>query len=292
MPHLENEVPLPRPEFAPFFTLINDTSAGSAGGKGGERGEGEGIHPRRIHYIFSDDDASDLLTNSLIHSLNPVVSTSASRDLSSSNNIPHSSTSSSSSATFKKDPARASKARKEKAKPDLRKEGGKGAREERVIIVDIDENGTGVKSASCLSKEWQVLSASLSSAPTFDASSPPSTSNPEPERERGLMLRIEGVGVDSLHFGFDGEDGDGLGVGGSRDEREGELGEEEMAGLLEGFDKKMGVLRRIIEARASKEDLGGGENEGESAVPGVVGDDAGGVGDRERDAEEKEVGEG
>lgn len=225
-----------RPPFSPFFTLINDL--------GGEEGKGEGretVHPRKIHYIFSDDDTSDLLTNSLIHSLNPLPPSStsspgASRELSSSQKE----SSSSSSATFR-NPLKG-KEKKEKTKTE-RKE-----REERVIIVDINETGDGVKAVSSLSKDWQVLSASISSAPTFDSSSR-SSQDPQNQntQERGLMLRIEGVGVSALATEAEEEKRDSA-----------VLGEEEMSQLLEGFDRKMGVLRRIVSARASREELEGG----------------------------------
>jgi hypothetical protein len=224
---------------------------------GGEEGKGEGretVHPRKIHYIFSDDDTSDLLTNSLIHSLHPVPPSStsspgASRELSSSQRE----SSSSSSATFR-NPLKG-KEKKDKTKTE-RKE-----REERVIIVDINENGDGVKSVSSLSKDWQVLSASISSAPTFDSS--PQDQDPQNQnmQERGLMLRIEGVGVSALSTDLPQEEE-------KRDSAV--LGEEEMSQLLEGFDRKMGVLRRIISARASREELEGG---GDGAVDdgGVLG---------------------
>jgi hypothetical protein len=210
---------------------------------GGEEGKGEGretVHPRKIHYIFSDDDTSDLLTNSLIHSLNPLSPSStsspgASRELSSSQKE----SSSSSSATFR-NPLKG-KEKKEKAKIE------KKEREERVIIVDINETGDGVKSASSLSKDWQVLSASVSSAPTFDSSPQDQDSQNQNVQERGLMLRIEGVGVSALATEAEEEKRDSV-----------VLGEEEMSQLLEGFDRKMGVLRRIISARASREELEGG----------------------------------
>jgi hypothetical protein len=230
-----------RPPFSPFFTLINDSSVGGDGGEG----KGETIHPRKIHYIFSDDDISDLLTSSLIHSLHPTTSTSsspaASRELSSSQRE----SSSSSSATFR-NPSKT----KDKTREKMPKE--KKEKEERVIIIDINETGTGVKSVSSLSPAWQVLNASISNAPTFDASS---EQDPQSQnlQERGLMLRIEGVSASSLIT-----DSAEFASKESRDGKEGGsavLGEEEMSQLLEGFDRKMGVLRRIISARASKEDL-------------------------------------
>ncbi|KAE9366540.1 hypothetical protein N431DRAFT_429395 [Stipitochalara longipes BDJ] len=246
---LETQPEVQRPPFSPFFTLIND----GAGDK-----EGNTIHPRKIHYIFSDDDTSDLLTSSLITSLHPAFNSSssspaASRELSSSQRE----SSSSSSATFKKE------RREKKEKPKERKE-----REERVVIVDVDEAGTGVKSVSSLSSTWQVINASISNAPTFDSKSSSDDLQSQNLQERGLMLRIEGVGVQALvsEEGALGERKEGRGEGSVS----GIVGEEEMSTLLEGFDRKMGVLRRIISSRGSREELGGdGVEEGEEPVVGT-----------------------
>lgn len=145
---------------------------------------------------------------------------------------------------------------------------GKGKkREERVIIIDVNETGDGILSANSLSANWQILSSSLSSAPTFDGQ----VGEEDAEGgDRGLMLRVEGVGIDVGDDG-DGNGGEkeGLGIekraGGS-----GMIGEEEMQGLLDGFDRKMGVLRKIV-------------GEGWGGI-GAVGIEAGGE-------EEKETGE-
>lgn len=104
-----------------------------------------------------------------------------------------------------------------------------------MLIVDVNEAGDGVVSASSLSANWQVLSASLSNAPTWDGADPSSGDVDEDgNTDRGLMLRIEGVGIEAGE-----EEGLGLGEG---------MGEEEMQRLLEGFDRKMGVLRKIVAA--------------------------------------------
>ena len=171
----------------------------------------------------------------------------------------------------------------------------KKEREERVVIVDVDETGTGVKSVSSLSSTWQVLNASISNAPTFDSSS---EQDPQSQnlQERGLMLRIEGISASSLateSTEFAGKE--------VRDGKEGGsavLGEEEMSQLLEGFDLKMGVLRRIISARASKEDLevGGDGGLDEEELGNEAGAAAEGLGEGRRESEEvddgKEVGSG
>lgn len=131
-------------------------------------------------------------------------------------------TSSSSSATFRKE--------------DRKKGREKKNREERVIIVDINLALDGVTRVSSLSKEWQVLNASIEHAPTFDPS------GEEGAGDKGLMLKIEGVGVES--FKSDAEEGKGLGIRGSGSGSG--MGEEEMQALLEGFDRKMAVLRKVV----------------------------------------------
>lgn len=52
------------------------------------------------------------------------------------------------------------------------------------------------------------------------------------------MLRIEGVGIEI-------SEEEGLGIGDKKG-GSGVLGEEEMQSLFEGFDRKMGVLRKIV----------------------------------------------
>jgi hypothetical protein len=117
---------------------------------------------------------------------------------------------------------------------------GKQDREERVLIIDVNDSGDGITSASSLSSNWQILSASLTSAPTWDGADPSSDNNDqEGNRDRGLMLRVEGVGVEKE------EETEGLGIAAGKSTV---LGEEEMQSLLEGFDRKMGVLMKIVAA--------------------------------------------
>ena len=184
-------------------------------------------------------------------------SPSASRDMGSpAQGVRESETSSSSSTNFKKG-------------GESRKDKGKGIapmkREERTIIVDINETGNGIVNTSSLSSNWQILNAEILNAPTMNNDN---TGDADSEaEERALMLRIDGVGIDG--FGFKGGLGDsgekkGKGVGESS-----VLGEEEMQTLLEGFDQKMELLRKIVasgetwaKARKDKNVAGGDEDEG------------------------------
>jgi hypothetical protein len=163
------------------------------------------------------------------------------------------------------------KSRREREREDNRGVG----REERVIIVDINETGDGVVGVNSLSKDWQVLVASIENALTWDGGAENNAG--DEEGGRGLMLRIEGVGVDVL----DGE----VGLGGGK-RKEGErglgesgvgsgIGEEEMHALLDGFDKKMSVLRRIMGSRESLRSVAGigesnqkGQGQGEGGAEG------------------------
>lgn len=99
-------------------------------------------------------------------------------------------------------------------------------------MVDVNESGDGIVNAASLSASWQVLNAAVSNAPTWDGA------EQAPEEERGLMLRIEGVGSTGTL------EEEGLGIAG----KSALLGEEEIQALMEGFDRKMAVLRKIVSA--------------------------------------------
>lgn len=117
--------------------------------------------------------------------------------------------------------------------------------------MDVNSCLDKVEKITSLSKDWQVLSAHIERAPSFD----PSTGGDEGggEADRGLMLKIEGVGVKSLQV----RDGEKEKEGGLRGSASGSgsglrgsgmvgMGEEEMHSLMEAFDRKMGVLRRVV----------------------------------------------
>ena len=160
-------------------------------------------------------------------------SPAASRDLEpSEGNVRESGTSSSSSATFRKGREKGQKGVKIKAPK----------REERVVIVDVNDSGNGIVSTSSLSSSWQVINAEIANAPTLNNNSGGETG--AEEHERGLMLKIKGVeiGEKREEMGDSWEKQKSKGVGESSF-----MGEEEMQALLEGFDRKMGVLRKIVE---------------------------------------------
>lgn len=272
--------------------------------KDGETGT---YHPRQIHYLFSDDDTSEVLNGALLRSLEAQSQSHSlqdqEREFGGSGEVEKiagksgedntSTTTSSSSST-----------NKEKDKLPRREKGEErekeGKREERILIVDITDSGDGIKSISSLSKDWQVLGASIENAPTWDGA------EGEDAVAGGLMLKIEGGAVQGTNTNFSssassindggkrkGKEREGLGVGGLSDSGEigrgvgsgagmsggGGIGEEEMHTLLEGFDKKMAVLRRVVgqhqnlhegslnqnQARHRREGSGG-SGQGESAA--------------------------
>jgi hypothetical protein len=154
-------------------------------------------------------------------------------------------TSSSSSATFKNGVER------------RKKTDGKGKtlgkREERAVIVDINETGDGVVRASSLRASWQIINTEISNAPTISNNNTGGDGGVE-EGERALMLKIEGIGLgdSSLEEEFRdiGEKRKGKGAG-----ENSVMGEEEMLALLEGFDRKMSVLRKIAASGENTDEM-------------------------------------
>lgn len=113
-----------------------------------------------------------------------------------------------------------------------------------MLIIDVNESGDAITNAASLSSSWQILNASISNAPTWDGADPASEDDAERgDRDRGLMLMIEGTGIEK------GDEGkQGLGIVAKKAETSVLLGDEEVQSLLEGFDRKMGILRKIVAA--------------------------------------------
>lgn len=197
------------PSFAPIYTLVTNTSTRT-------------MHHPHVHYIFSDDDP-DLLTQAL----------AAQHDA----NIHESS-----------------------SDPSLNN---------RAVILDLERNGDGAYSvswASSLSPSWAVLDAQVSqiSPPSSDegggsgdSGAGEGGSNKKPGR---LMLRIEGVEGDGLtsevELRISGErsgsrQGSGSGSrsgSGQRDRGDRGDGSEDYGSLVEEFDKRMTMLRKVVVA--------------------------------------------
>lgn len=89
-----------------------------------------------------------------------------------------------------------------------------GTREERYIIVDLDSTGTRVVGAHSMAHDWQIISAEIGPAPSWEGEG------------GGKMLKIEGV--DEAQ-----EEGEGGFVG--------------LEGLLDVYGKRLEELKRVVE---------------------------------------------
>ncbi|RDW75906.1 hypothetical protein BP5796_06727 [Coleophoma crateriformis] len=200
----------PRPSFAPFFTLVHDSTTQNI------------FHPSRIHYIFSDDDESEVLAAACVRAVHQREA--AEEDAEEGDDDMESS-----GSTYK---GRAA-ARKGKDRQE---------REERVVIVDVNETGDGITKAVSLSEKWQILSSEIANAPTWEGE----TADEEDEEQgaKGMLLRIDGVAVPTAEDVVE------------RGENSALVGEDQMQGLLEGFERKMRVLRKIVDSGGIEMDRG------------------------------------
>ena len=107
------------------------------------------------------------------------------------------------------------------------------------MVVEMGPGGDTVLSAASMSESWQIVEASVENAPTWEGTG---------DEEGGLMLRIEGVGA---HGEI--EEGVGLGIADAERKKSGEGDDEEMQKLMESFDRKMAMLRRVVDAGAKVE---------------------------------------
>ena len=99
-----------------------------------------------------------------------------------------------------------------------------GTRAERYIIVDLDSTGTRVVGAHSMANDWQIISADIGPAPSWEGES------------GGKMLRIEGV---------------------DEAQGEGEGGFVGLEGLLDVYGRRLEELRRVVEAAGDRRKLVG-----------------------------------
>lgn len=111
----------------------------------------------------------------------------------------------------------------------------------------MDETGGTVQHTASLSPTWQILQASIQGAPALRGEQ----ERDEVVRDKGMMLRIGGVGVGRAPVPTSGVGGD-LEKGGRGVDIEGD----EMRGLIADFERRMEVLRRVVESAGRD---GGGE---------------------------------
>ncbi|KAI9799915.1 MAG: hypothetical protein M1833_003837 [Piccolia ochrophora] len=99
---------------------------------------------------------------------------------------------------------------------------------ERYVVLDVGDSGEVVRTAQSLTSDWHVLEVDVSSAPTWGPEEGSAVGG-----TGGLMLKIQGTGVDPL-----------TGISFDKDE-DGEL---EVKRLVRKFDARMETLRKVMEA--------------------------------------------
>jgi hypothetical protein len=224
----DDEIPYPEPSseqtllppanFNPFFTLIEDSTSG------------EHYHPY-VHYVFADDD--------------PVIVTAAamrSLGLDDTQYLPQTTPDG------------------DEPKSHAGSDGGAGGEgegegdtqdghvesplpppipgvAERYMIVDVAADGHTIVDAQSLSSDWQITSANVRAAPSFDEESP----------EHGYMLRIEGVEVPGRNKGK-AKGGGGPGEAKLEEAREKANGDVFVAldGLVKGVESRLEIAGKIV----------------------------------------------
>jgi hypothetical protein len=242
----------PEPEFQPFFTLIEDANSS------------EYYHPT-VHYVFSDDDP-ELVTEAALRALETGGVNEHSRR--------HEEQSEQGYIDEGSEMAQYGSRKQSLLPPPI-----PGVKE-RYIILDVEPSVTQpyeqgpssapdaaaqvataagaasmstspaqqrqqniapqhsgqafrITSAHSLTPDWQVLNTQLGPAPSFDTLHNNQNNTSEPSSNGALMLRIEGTA------GFPRDIAPGRG----EDNRDHSLEE-----MMEQFEKRMGELRRVIEA--------------------------------------------
>ncbi|CAD6447664.1 bbb4e9e1-b153-4d01-aac4-26afe03c7239 [Sclerotinia trifoliorum] len=224
-----SQMPASQPSsFAPFFTLISDSTV-LGDDKDGNPKTPTTHHPSRIYYIFSDDQDSEDLKDACLRCLPDVSNSSNSNSLTNkdSGELRTANTSSRPGLSIRRS-----------------KDGKAKLREERVIIIDMNETGDRVVRAQSLSDKWQVMGCEIGKAPIWESAGEEGGENKE--KEGGLMLRIDGVGIPILKEDKDLSRSREKGRGNQKDDDNGETEELDMDKILEGFDKQMNVLRTVI----------------------------------------------
>ncbi|KAK6340921.1 hypothetical protein TWF696_009234 [Orbilia brochopaga] len=215
---------LPRPPFAPFFTLIQDATTASH------------FHPT-VRYVFSDDDFDPLAVLPQPHESLPG---SLANSHHAAGSTPHSGSGSQAdvdsnhggSGTFGK--AHPHRRRDRDRTTTTTGSSKQHISAERVLLVDVSADGTGILAAHSLSPDWQINAVSVTKAPTWlddthhshttagsttrhtnTSSSNANTDGGGGGGGGGLMLTIEGVGrhrrktSDVLPLNLPGKDGKG-----------------------------------------------------------------------------------
>ena len=210
---------------APFHTLVSTATS-------------DVVHHPRVHYIFSDDEESEALDQALNHATH--------RHQHHQQHCRYPDGSSGGVASSRRPPFR-NPSRSASASEDSLAQGHR----DRAILLDLAPSADGrweVATASSLSPDWAVVSAQLSKLKESDGAS--GNSGEYDGDSTAYMLSIEGVEGP-------GHGSHGAHSGGAMNNLEGSRGSagrassshmSEYGVLIEEFDKKMKVLRKVVTA--------------------------------------------
>jgi len=200
----QKEIPT-RPPFQPFFTLISDAATSTT------------HHPQQVHYLFEDDD-TELLTAACLQAVDAEDAYEASSKSPLEQPL---------AASSPPDPTAAAAAQR----LDRR------VQENRILVLDVDASGTKIVRAHSLTPNWQILSTSLSPAPTWDTPAQGGSSE-----EHNMMLRIEGAeALEEVKLA-------GKTKGLRDQEGNAAASEEELLSLMQDFEERMKILRKVVES--------------------------------------------
>lgn len=245
----------PQPFFQPLFTLVTDTTS-------------RATHHPRIHYIFSDDDP-DILTEELAQYSQQHAKYSPAKG-------PSPSGSTSNKPTPQRHPDSApTPGPNDRAivldlvpKQTINVEGGDNPASITPAPAEYE-----VAWASSLSADWAVISAKISPLADETAARSASDDDGGAQTQQRLMLRIEGVDIDGclpssstsraryssaaarrpslderdirMSSGSTGGDKNAQGGGGVGAQQ---ATQEDYDAIVDEFDKRMGMLRKVIDA--------------------------------------------
>lgn len=248
----------PLPPFQPLFTLVTDSTTGAT-------------HHARVHYIFSDDEP-DLLTDALGQYSSQQQQQTAS--------------SSSGSTSAKPAPPTTDRAILLDLVP--KPSANDPSISSSAAAAAAAAPGYEVAWASSLSADWAVVSAKVNPMSADDNDTADMTTTPARDAHGALMLRIEGVDLSSpaprrtmrSKASAELSSGSSSGVGQPAHQ-------EEYSAIVDEFDKRMVVLRKVLDAGRERQlkmavdagfDTGAGEPPaadmpGRSASHGSIGHD-------------------
>ncbi|KAK7544254.1 uncharacterized protein J3D65DRAFT_11343 [Phyllosticta citribraziliensis] len=244
-PAAEAQTLLPPANFTPFFTLVEDASTGHT------------EHPS-VHYVFADDDPE----------LHTAIFARALGDTSAVTSARHTSRHRSGFARGNEEEDDESSDPAAAASPQPILPPSVPGQKDRYVVLDLSADARSITQAQSLSREWQVISTSISAAPTF------TEEGDDAGGSGALMLRVEGLEMATRGSG-------GRGTGGSVEEeavdevRRGAGGD-----LVSGLET---LLRRLEDGLDLVGKVVGSNGEldhehGQSGEAGAVGGDEGATG--------------